>query len=1028
MPSWQYIVLVDFFRLNSMLFNMRIHILCLLILCLPNSGITQQAASPSQIQEVDSLINLSKSLFRQGLRGEALEITSKAKTKALTEVGEHSQAYGDACYSEGWVLSNMGYYIKADQAYQRSKEIRLIALGNTHKDYIESLNSLVILRRISGHYQEAINCLLELKEIRESLYPGDHQRVTKTNYDLTDLYLEMGQYDQADSTYLNLKTVLDESDGPFPQWYAGLLGRMAEMYQEMGYFEKAEPTYLEALEQFNTATKRKSNNYIALLTKLASLYMEIGQINKAEPYFQKAKSQASTGWLFNKKLTYGPVLTGLANLYMRTADYEKAEDLYLSGIDEMESELQQDFPDYAKLIFELAIFYHETGNLEEAEYHYLEAITRWERLSGNRVPWYPKAIMSLGALYRQQGKYQQAEIRFIQAKKIWEETLGKEYPLYIINLIDLARLYWRSGDFEQADSLYYQAATIGRARLARAVYYMSERELNKYLLKFIDTQAEILSFSEVSPVKSQTEKACFDNALFYKGFLLNASIQIKNQARANPVTNSVFNQLNAYRRLIGKEYSKVKSERQNIAEYQLRADSLEKVLAGMSAGREDLLKQITWEEIRQSLDSNEVALEFIRYRKYDNGIKDEIKYAAILLEAEADHPIMVPLFKESELDFVLNPGMPLGPQYVQNIYAFNTRGLIQGEEPRPTLYDLIWNKIEALGLRPGQRIHLSAAGVLHRINLGAIPNSNDTLVSQIYTLVEHGSTRQIVGHDTGESGIVSDSAAIFGGVTFEPDTLLWSENQEQMVLKSDLTADSLVQALLSTRTLRGGGWAALDGTDEEAITLEEILEASHIPTTRYAGSQATEEAFKKIGQTGGSFSPRVLHVATHGFFFPDPEETSASHLLDDDPVFKSSDQPMIRSGLVLAGGNYIWRHGRTYRPDMEDGVLTAYEISQLDLSQTELVVLSACETGLGDIEGNEGVYGLQRAFKIAGVKYLIMSLWQVPDQQTKDFMVAFYQYWLEEDQPIPRAFQSAQNQIRQKGLDHWYWAGFVLVE
>ena len=137
---------------------------------------------------------------------------------------------------------------------------------------------------------------------------------------------------------------------------------------------------------------------------------------------------------------------------------------------------------------------------------------------------------------------------------------------------------------------------------------------------------------------------------------------------------------------------------------------------------------------------------------------------------------------------------------------------------------------------------------------------------------------------------------------------------------------------------------------------------------------------------------------------------------------------MIRSGLVLAGGNYAWATGKPLRPDLEDGILTAYEISQMDLSNTELVVLSACETGLGDIAGNEGVYGLQRAFKIAGAKYLVMSLWQVPDQQTQELMTAFYNNWLVSKMSVPEAFRTAQKAMQERYEHPFFWAGFVLLE
>ena len=129
----------------------------------------------------------------------------------------------------------------------------------------------------------------------------------------------------------------------------------------------------------------------------------------------------------------------------------------------------------------------------------------------------------------------------------------------------------------------------------------------------------------------------------------------------------------------------------------------------------------------------------------------------------------------------------------------------------------------------------------------------------------------------------------------------------------------------------------------------------------------------------------------------------------------------------MAGGNHTWRGGKPLE-GMEDGILTAYEISQMNLAATELVVLSACETGLGDIEGNEGVYGLQRAFKIAGVKNIIMSLWSVPDQQTQEMMVLFYEFWLNKELAIADAFRAAQQEMRKRYADHYYWAAFVLIE
>jgi len=182
-------------------------------------------------------------------------------------------------------------------------------------------------------------------------------------------------------------------------------------------------------------------------------------------------------------------------------------------------------------------------------------------------------------------------------------------------------------------------------------------------------------------------------------------------------------------------------------------------------------------------------------------------------------------------------------------------------------------------------------------------------------------------------------------------------------------------------------------------------------------------------------------MSTHGFFYPDPEKLTTNFEIDtvesnEDLVFRGSNSsfgvknfvfnknPLMRSGLVLSGANRVWNN-----PDMkgeEDGVLTAYEVAQIDLRQTGLVVLSACETGLGDINGSEGVYGLQRSFKMAGVKYIIMSLWQVPDNETQEFMTLFYKNLLLLKEP-KQAFAKTQLAMRKK-YDPYYWAAFVLIE
>ncbi|MFZ1610610.1 MAG: CHAT domain-containing protein, partial [Chitinophagales bacterium] len=192
-----------------------------------------------------------------------------------------------------------------------------------------------------------------------------------------------------------------------------------------------------------------------------------------------------------------------------------------------------------------------------------------------------------------------------------------------------------------------------------------------------------------------------------------------------------------------------------------------------------------------------------------------------------------------------------------------------------------------------------------------------------------------------------------------------------------------------------------------------------LTTKIYKGSSATE---KNIKEAAGNYD--VIHIATHGYFFADAD-TSVTDLNTPGYSYRHSKNPLMRSGIILAGGNNTWINGVT-DSTQEDGILTAYEISNLNLLNTQLVVLSACETGLGDVQGTEGVYGLQRAFRMAGAKQLLVSLWKIPDQYTAEFMQLFYTALLNGDDAQTSLYKARI--AMQKKTDAYNWAAFELVQ
>jgi CHAT domain-containing protein len=222
------------------------------------------------------------------------------------------------------------------------------------------------------------------------------------------------------------------------------------------------------------------------------------------------------------------------------------------------------------------------------------------------------------------------------------------------------------------------------------------------------------------------------------------------------------------------------------------------------------------------------------------------------------------------------------------------------------------------------------------------------------------------------------------------------------------------------RTIRGGDWVPLPGTLGEVNSIGQLFLNSKIKPQVFIGTAATEESFKQLS----GHSPAILHLATHGFSLPDAGQ-STHQLTNSDNQFMLAHNPLLRSGIIMAGANRAWG-GKIPKDGQEDGIVTSYEISNMDLGNTKLVVLSACETALGDIRGTEGVFGLRRAFKLAGVQDMILSLWQVPDKETSELMTLFYTKKLT-NMPTYEAFKMAQDEMRMKHPPY-YWAAFVLIE
>jgi CHAT domain-containing protein len=951
-----------------------------LLLCAPVL-VAAQIDTAAIEKQVDSLYQAGLQLGLSGKFDEGIPLALQAKELCEAQLGREDLRYAQSLTLLGRFYNAKNEFAKAEMVF-----IEAIAIWEKIKqvenpDYVTAHIKLGLNYEKTGRYREAEYFLLKGKGLAELIFGKDNTQYIEAVQDLGVFYYYSGRLPEAEPYMREARDIRAKMQGKDNVQYAGTTTNLANLNSQIGHYNIAEALYLESKNIFEKIGATRHEFYRITLMGLGGMYATMGSYDASEKTLLELKAffEATNS---NQGELYGTYLHKLGTLYLNAHRYADAERFLLEAKETLDAK-------------------------------------------GIRNISYMNNLHHLGDLYLQIGKPAQAEETLLDAKSVVEEIVGKEHPIYNSSDHLLYHLYFDQKRKDEATALFEKHQKLEQKLISKGISFFSEEEL----ASFQKSNSRICGYSIASKYPyPEVLEVCYDNILFNKGFLLNAVLKIRNAALADSTTAPIYEELSYLKRQLSQEYAKPVIERKNLIEMEAQADIKEREIARNISAFALENRQVKWQEVQSSLRTDEAAIEFINFthskRVFSEATNSSL-YVVLILRSGFEAPHWVLLFEEKSLDSLLQLHGERRSDYVNDLYAFAERGARPLGKPQKSLYELIWQPLEK-ELEGVQTIYFSPSGLLHRLNLGAIPISGEQTLADRYRLVGLGSTRQLV--IPSEVKVASQDALVFGGVQYEMDsTAIAAANVD---FGTDLFASrGGLSFSYADSTHRGGTWNYLKWTEREVTSLEPILKSSGIQPTIRKGYTTTEESFKSIGK--GKPSPRILHIATHGFFFPDPKSEVRGERVRgemEEPVFKISDHPMIRSGLILAGGNHAWKTGKPLRPDMEDGILTAYEISQMNLSNTELVVLSACETGLGDIEGNEGVYGLQRAFKIAGAKYLIMSLWQVPDYQTQELMTSFYKNWLEGKMSIPDAFRSAQGEMREKYQSPYFWAGFVLVE
>lgn len=603
------------------------------------------------------------------------------------------------------------------------------------------------------------------------------------------------------------------------------------------------------------------------------------------------------------------------------------------------------------------------------------------------------SLLNKSEAYFMLKRYDDAYATFSEYVETSRNKYGETSGTYSQALFTLANIEGARGNINEADSLFRMSMNCLLVNMKQLWRYSTPSQREQFWMETLNNLSGMAAFAvKCGNFDSELTEACYNALLFSKSLLLETEKSVVDIIRKEGTDDDIAN----YRNLLAVnnrllvlrnnyEYNKLEIDSLTIQQRELEQRLSHKC---QSYNEYETYLDINYEKVRNSLADHEVVVDFSDYQTEDS----VRQYAAYIYDKDKSHPLLVKCFDQQQLDSLLD-GM-------QNFTLYNY------EQLQDRASKLIWKPME-VSIAKGSTVYYIPSGVMHGIALEALPLSDGTTLGQHYNFVRLTSAREIV--NAHHSSKINRTATLYGGLQYSLDPQKMEE-ESKAYEKSDLAG--LVRSEYGV-----SGFKDLRNTKDEVKKIEKTLVDNGFSVKAYLGSKGNAESFVALDGK----SPAIVHIATHGFYYT-PDEAKGKNFLS------GYTDAMSLSGLVFAGGNAAWL-GKKNVDGVLGGVLTAKDIANLDFKGTDLLVLSACKTGQGKVTA-EGVFGLQRAFKKAGVGTIIMSLWNVDDKVTSEFMVAFYGQLTDKanNWNKRKAFEQTKEIIRKNHPDPYYWAAFVMLD
>lgn len=846
---------------------------------------------------------------------------------------------------------------------------KAISLNTTYSDeYFKSLNALVRL------YCETKNFLTSEKQCKIFLEESKKYKGENSNEYILALnqlclhYLDNDSFKLGEVYCLKFVEVNKLNFGAASNEYLSALSLYVNLLNRKGELFKAEKHSLDIINIYSKYNKVDYKELSLYYNQLATIQQNLLKYDLAKSNFLKAIELIEKNY-GNNNLYYSLFAENFAVLNIILNNFADAE-FYLKKALEIKISLQNSNVDI--LYSNLAAVYQKTNRCEEALKYQLKSI---ENINNTLNETYKTKILGIALTYNCLKNPQKEFENLLTVSNILKE-----------NVFDIAT-------------------------------FMSNVGIQQYIQQYFHNRIYPLSFLTRNPIDfEKLNISCYEEELMFKNLSLHNSDFVKKSIKGvkNAQSELIYSTYIENKKQIAKlNELPIEAKPNGFENLILETENLEKYLVQQSYefSKSKNAIALKWKFLQSKLNSTEISIDIVDFIYYNNKkVPDSIVYAAFLVDKNSKFPKFIPLFEEKQLAFLLERN---------KTQQYSSR--IDKQYFEKTISDLFLKPLEK-ELNGITTIYLSLSGLTHQINLAALPINENQTFGQKYKIHILNSPSELMDYTVSSFDNKNKlDFILYGNIDYDKRNII--SNKDSVDNQYFVNVDEEIKDLQTRSGISSFGY--LTGTKNEIHNINMLAHKSDFKAIIFDDRNATEESIKQLD---GKSSPFVLHLATHGFFFPNPIiEISNDKLIIEgkSKIFKASDDPMMRSGLVFSGANKSWGKVNDNQSG-DDGILTASEISNLDLSACQLVVLSACETGLGEVKGSEGVFGLQRAFKMAGVKNIIMSLWKVPDSQTAELFDIFYSECFA-GKTIHEAFQTAQAKMKVK-YSPYYWAGFVLLE